>query len=88
MDLWYKLVSECLETSSADLTLFSLVNPLAGHSPTPSGESIDVILALSIQGSLMMFTVKPLVALMLLVVSLSRGLLLQDMDIVGGLAAT
>ena len=55
------------------LTLESLVSPLSGHSLTFGGASIEVALACSRKGSLMMLTTKPPVLfLTLLVVSLGR----------------
>ena len=50
-------------------TLGSLVKPVSGHSLTSLGVSMEETLAFSMNGSLMMFTVKFLVALMFCVVS-------------------
>ena len=68
-------------------TLGSFVRPLTSHSSTSGGASIAHMLALLTQGSLMMFTVKPLVALMLCAVSFSEpvGLAEQETDIIAGL---
>lgn len=71
-------------------TLGSLVRPEIGHSLMFAGASMDVTFAFSIKGSLMMFTVKPLVALMLCAVSFSEpvGLAEQETDIIAGLCVT
>ena len=68
------------------LTLVSFVRPLIGHSLTSSGASTEVEFAPSMKGSLIMFTVKLLVALMLDAVSFRpRGpLLLQLIETTGG----
>ena len=52
------------------LTLGAFVKPDIPHSPTSGGESIDVMLAFSMNGSLMRFTVNPFVFLMFAAVSL------------------
>jgi len=54
------------------LTLFSFVKPLPIHSSTPTGASTEHQFAASTKGSLIMFTVNVLVALMLRHVSLGR----------------
>lgn len=70
------------------LTLGSLVSPLKAHSLTPGGASMAQLLACAIQGSLMILTVKPLVALMFLAVSLSLCVLVQAMDMTHGFDET
>ena len=71
-------------------TLGSLVRPETGHSLTSAGASSEVKLAFSTNGSLMMFTVKFFVALMLLAVSFRPplGLAEHDTEMVGGLCVT
>ena len=68
-------------------TLGSLVKPVSGHSLTSLGVSMEETFAFSMNGSLMMFTVKPLVSLMFLKVSFSSGstrLCAIDTDKTGG----
>lgn len=87
MDLGETIVTiSYIKIVGARLTLFSFVRPLIGHSLTSSGASIEVEFAPSMKGSLMMFTVNPLVALILAAVSLRpRGpLLLQLIETTGG----
>lgn len=55
------------------------------HSLTLGGESIDVILACSMNGSLMMFTTKVLVALMFRAESLRPpGVFVKETEMIGG----
>lgn len=68
-------------------TLGNLVSPLRDHSSTFGGASIEVALASSTKGSLMMLTTKPpLLFLTLLVVSLSwpGAALRQEKAMTGG----
>ena len=70
-------------------TLGTLVNPLMDHSSKPGGESIAVTFAFSTNGSLMMFTVKPLPFLTLIAVSLIRvGPFEQEKETRGGQLVT
>ncbi len=72
------------------LTLGSFVKPDIGHSLMFAGASMEVTLAFSTKGSLIMLTVKFLVDLMLCAVSLSgpAGLTEQEIDISAGLCVT
>lgn len=68
-------------------TLGSFVSPLGDHSLTSAGASIDVALASSIKGSLMMLMTKPPVLFLTLSVvslSLSGAALRQEKATTGG----
>ena len=79
-------------TRQGMLTLGAFVNPDIPHSPTSGGESTDVMFAFSMNGSLMMFTVKFFVALMLCAVSFmpdaALGLADTEIETRGGLCVT
>ena len=66
------------------------MRPLIGHSLTSSGASTEVVLAPSMKGSLMIFTVNPFVALILDAVSFRPcgPLLLQLIEMTGGWCET
>lgn len=74
------------------LTDGAFVKPLSSHSLTSAGVSMDVLLACWMNGSLMMLTTKPFVALMFAAVSFSgwSGLLrfVTDTETRGGLCVT
>lgn len=72
------------------LTLGSLVRPVSGHSLKSVGASIHETFAFSMNGSLMIFTVKPFVALMLPAVSFGppSGRAEHETEIIGGLCVT
>lgn len=75
--------------AGAELTLGARVRPVIGHSLTPRGASMEAAFACSTHGSLMMFTVKPPVALMLRLVSFSCcELVMQLNEMSGGFGAT
>lgn len=63
------------------------MSPEIGHSLTPVGASIEVMLAFSTNASLMMLTVNPFVALMFCVLSFGPpfGLAEIETEISGGL---
>ena len=74
-----------LKKRNSKLTLGSFLNPLIDHSLTLDGLSMQQILACWIQGSLMILTVNPFVALMFRTVSLSPDAVrMEEKDITGG----
>src|SRR4051812_35935616 len=72
-------------------TLGSFVSPQNVHSDTSSGASTAHAFACTTHGSLMIFTVNPLLALMFVTLSFKRvraALRVMEMDITGGYAET
>lgn len=72
------------------LTLGSFVRPVRGHSLISVGASMHDTFAFSMNGSLMMLTVKPFVALMLPAVSFGppSGRAEHETEMIGGLCVT